>query len=244
MFLKEIENRPAEGMMKVTFKKLLDAGHAVPEILHLFRFKRRSTGHLVRFTDQVLRGPSPLSRGLRELIGAFVSSRNQCSFCSCAHVAVAVEYLGQDLVNEVIADFETSRLDPAHKELFRYLAKLAENPAQIGPGDIQKLKDAGWTEEAIYDALTVASLFKFYNTWNNGSGVRNMRTTDYEHSGQRLVTLGYCMDFTLKGIMKIIWLARREITFSDFKRLFGLGAARKETKYAAAPAQKIATDGI
>ena len=24
--------------------------------------------------------------------------------------------------------------------------------------------------EAIYDALTVASVFKFYNTWNNGSG--------------------------------------------------------------------------
>jgi uncharacterized peroxidase-related enzyme len=244
MFLKEIESRPAQGMMKVAFKKMRDTGHAVPEIMHLFRFKERSTGHLVRFTDEVLRGPSPLSRGMRELIGAFVSSRNQCSFCSCAHVAVAVEYLGQDLVDEVIRDFETSRLDTAHKELFRYLAKLADNPAQIAAGDVEKLKQAGWSEEAIYDALTVASLFKFYNTWNNGSGVRNMRTTDYEHSGHRLVALGYCMDFTLKAIMKIMWLARKEITFSDLKNLFAFGGSRKETKYTPATAQKIATDGI
>ena len=228
--------------MKVAFKKLREAGHVVPEIMHLFRFKKRSTDHLVRFTEEVLRGLSPLSPGIRELIGAFVSSRNQCCFCSCAHVAVAVEYLGQDFVDEVIRDFETSRLDAAHKELFRYLAKLADNPAQIAADDVEKLKEAGWSEEAIYDALTVASLFKFYNTWNNGSGVRNMRTTDYEHSGQRLVTLGYCMDFTLKGIMKIMWLARKEITLSDLKGLFGFGRERKENKYTPASAQKIATE--
>src|SRR5204863_419269 len=78
----------------------------------------------------------------------------------------------------VIANFETSRLDAAHKALFRYLVKLAENPAQVSAGDIDKLREAGWSEEAIYDALTVASLFKFYNTWNNGAGVRTMRFSD------------------------------------------------------------------
>lgn len=66
MFLKEIETRPAEGMTKVAFKKLRDDGEAIPEILHLFRFKRGSTDHLVRFTEAVMRGPSPLSPGLRD----------------------------------------------------------------------------------------------------------------------------------------------------------------------------------
>ena len=244
MFLKEIESRPADGMMKVAFKKLRETGHAIPEILHLFRFKKRSTDHLVRFTEEVMRGPSPLPRGMRELIGAFISTRNQCCFCSCAHVAVAVEYLGRELVDEVLNDLETSRLDAAHKELFRYLGKLAENPALIAASDIDKLRATGWSEEAIYDALTVASLFKFYNTWNNGSGVRNMRSTDYQHSGHRLVTLGYCMDFTVRGIMKIMWLARREIKLSDFKGLLTFWAPRKEIKYTPTPGARVATDGI
>jgi len=245
MFLKEIESRPPEGMMKIAFKKMRDADRAIPEIMHLFRFKKRNTDHLVRFTEEVMRGPSPLSPGMRELIGTYVSARNQCSFCSCAHVAVAEEYLGKDMVDEVLQDVETSRLDPAHKELFRYLGKLADNPAQITAADVDKLKEAGWSEEAIYDALTVAALFKFYNTWNNGSGVRTMRSSDYAHSSQRLVTLGYCMDFGLRAIMKVMWLGRKEINLSDFKGLLTSRAApKKEIKYAPGSPEKIATDGV
>ena len=203
MFLKEIENRPAEGMTKIALKKLRGDGEAIPEILHLFRFKRGSTDHLVRFTEEVMRGPSPLSPGLRELIGAYFSKRNQCSFCSDAHAAAAAEYLEEGLVEEVLRDLETSRLDAAHKVLFRYIGKLAEHPERVVAKDINTLKDAGWSEEAIYDALTVASVFKFYNTWNNGAGVQKMTSSDYIYSGKVLNTLGYCMDFKLTRLLKL-----------------------------------------
>ena len=203
MFLKEIETRPAEGMTKIAFKTLEEKGEAIPEILHLFRFKRGVTDHLVRFTEEVMRGPSPLSPGMRELIGAYFSKKNQCSFCSDAHAAAAAELLEKSLVDEVLHDLENSRLDAAHKELFRYIGKLAENASRVTEKDIKKLKAAGWSEEAIYDALTVASVFKFYNTWNGGSGVQEMDSEDYLHSGKVLNTLGYCMDFKLTRLVKI-----------------------------------------
>lgn len=203
MFLKEIESRPAEGMTAIALEKLRADGEAVPEILHLFRFKRRATDHLVRFTEEVMRGPSPLSPGLRELIGAYFSKKNQCSFCSDAHAASAAGYLEEGLVDEVLRDLESSRLDEAHKALFRYVAKLAEGAFKVTAKDIQKLKDHGWSEEAIYDALTVASVFKFYNTWNNGSGVQTMTNSDYLYSGKVLNTLGYCMDFKLTRLVRL-----------------------------------------
>src|SRR5580765_7137516 len=146
MHLKEIQSSPPEGMMKIAFAKMDEAGQGVPEIMHLFRFKKRATDHLVRFTEEVMRGPSPLSPGMRELIGAFVSLRNQCCFCSCAHAPVAAQLLEKDLL-----DFEASRLDSAHKALFRFLARLAENSASVTATDIATLKEAGWNEEAIYD---------------------------------------------------------------------------------------------
>src|SRR6187455_2784826 len=166
MFLKEIQTRPVHGMMEIAFRKIGQAGYAVPEIMHLFRFKKENTGHLIRFTEEVMRGPSPLSLGMRELIGALVSKRSDCSFCACAHAPVAAKFLGQDLVNEVLHDLENSSLELRDKELLRYVGKVAENPASVTPADVERLKDAGWSEEAIYDALTVASLFKFYNAWN------------------------------------------------------------------------------
>ena len=50
----------------------------VPE--DLFAYLPQATQHLARFTQEVMRGPSPLSPGMRELIAAFTSSRNQCPF--------------------------------------------------------------------------------------------------------------------------------------------------------------------
>ena len=239
MFLKEIETRPPGGMMKLAFDKMREAGQAVPEIMHLFRFKKRSTDHLIRFTEAVMRGPSPLSPGLRELIGTFVSTRNQCCFCSCAHAPVAARLLGQEMVDEVIRNVETSRLDASHKELFRFIEKLVQNPTLVKLSDVTKLKQAGWSEEAIYDALTVASLFRFYNTWNNGSGVQPMSSEDYLHSGNRLLTMGYCMDFGAKALMKVVWVGRKEIKLGDLKALVkiafkkllrGLGLRSRDTR--------------
>lgn len=203
MFLKEIESKPTEGMTAIAFEKLRADGEAIPEILHLFRFKRKATDHLVRFTEEVMRGPSPISPGMRELIGAYFSKKNNCSFCSDAHAASAAGYLEEGLVEEVLRDVETSRLDDAHKALFRYVAKLAEGAFKVTARDIQKLKESGWSEEAIYDALTVASVFKFYNTWNNGSGVQTMNSSDYLYSGKVLNTLGYCMDFKISRLLKL-----------------------------------------
>jgi uncharacterized peroxidase-related enzyme len=215
MFLKEIESQPTEGMTTFAFEKLRADGEAIPEILHLFRFKRGATDHLVRFTEEVMRGPSPLSPGLRELIGAYFSKKNQCSFCSDAHAAAAAEYLDEGVVDEVLRDVETSRLDFAHKALFRYIAKLAEHPYRVTDSDITILKQAGWSEEAIYDALTVASVFKFYNTWNNGSGVQTMKSSDYLYSGKVLTTLGYCMDFKLTRLLRLV-----AMSFNSVKEIF------------------------
>jgi alkylhydroperoxidase family enzyme len=52
----------------------------VPQIWHLFAYKPDATRHLADFTQAVMRGPSPLPPGLRELIAAFTSSRNRCRF--------------------------------------------------------------------------------------------------------------------------------------------------------------------
>jgi hypothetical protein len=55
-------------------------GPEYPQIWHLFAFRPEATGHLARFTQEIMRGPAPLSPGIRELIAAFTSCRNDCPF--------------------------------------------------------------------------------------------------------------------------------------------------------------------
>ena len=80
MFLPEVEANAKPGPWLDAIRTMQSAGKEYPQIWHLFAYLPQATDHLARFTQEVLRGPSPLSPGLRELIAAYTSSRNQCPF--------------------------------------------------------------------------------------------------------------------------------------------------------------------
>lgn len=62
---------------------------------------------------------------------------------------------------------------------------------QIRRDDTDRLKAAGWSDEAIYDAVTVCALFRFYNVWADATGVHEMPAEAHAMSGRRLATRGY-----------------------------------------------------
>jgi hypothetical protein len=80
MLLGDVEQADPKGPAAVNIAHLQAAGLPVPQIMHLFAFKPDRTHFLSQFTQGVMRGPSPLSPGLRELIAAFTSKRNDCLF--------------------------------------------------------------------------------------------------------------------------------------------------------------------
>jgi alkylhydroperoxidase family enzyme len=69
-----------EQKSSAQIQALRAAGLEPPQILHLMAFKPDAAAHLERFAEAVMRGPSPLSPGQRELIAAFTSRRNHCVF--------------------------------------------------------------------------------------------------------------------------------------------------------------------
>jgi alkylhydroperoxidase family enzyme len=75
-----VENNPQPGPYADAIVALKNSGSEYPQIWHMFAFKSGATSHLARFTQEIMREPAPLSPGLRELIAAYVSARNQCPF--------------------------------------------------------------------------------------------------------------------------------------------------------------------
>ncbi len=81
MFLPDVEKNfepnpynDAIAMMKST------GATEYPQIWHMFAFRPAATGHLARFTQEIMREDGPLSPGIRELIAAYTSARNDCPF--------------------------------------------------------------------------------------------------------------------------------------------------------------------
>lgn len=80
MFLPDVERQPKPGPWASNIEAMKAAGKEYPQIWHLFAFRPEATEHLARFTQEIMRGPAPVEPGMRELIAAFTSSRNDCPF--------------------------------------------------------------------------------------------------------------------------------------------------------------------
>jgi alkylhydroperoxidase family enzyme len=91
----------------------------------------------------------------------------------------------------VLDDYHTAPIGEAEKALFAFIEKMNRESTSVGAADVDAVKAAGWTDEALYDAITVCALFNFYNTWIDATGVGDMPAAAYFASGERLATVGY-----------------------------------------------------
>jgi alkylhydroperoxidase family enzyme len=97
----------------------------------------------------------------------------------------------QELVSGVLRDLETSALDEKHKALFRFVDQVNRESSRLTAGDMIPLRAAGWDDEAIYFAITVCSLFNFYNRWIDASGVHELSDEAHRQGGKRSAAHGY-----------------------------------------------------
>jgi uncharacterized peroxidase-related enzyme len=192
MFLRDVEQNPEPSPHTDLIRMMRASGAEYPRIWHLFAYRPAVTEHLSKFTQEIMRGDVPITPGMRELIAAFTSYHNDCPFWTKYHAAVAVELLGsEELVWSALHDLESSSLSDKDKELLRFVAKVNHESPTIKPDDIQRLHEIGWSDEALYYAVTVCALFNFYNRWIDASGVHAMSDEAHRQFGIRTATHGY-----------------------------------------------------
>ena len=75
----------------------------LPGIRGLFAFRPETALPMSELVDVLLRGPSTLTPGERELIATYVSAQNDCYYCQTIHGAVAAAHLdgNEDLARKV-----------------------------------------------------------------------------------------------------------------------------------------------
>ena len=96
------------------------------------------------------------------------------------------------MVQSVLDDYRSAPIDAQFAQLLVLIEKAACKPSSITREDVDEVRAAGWSDEAIYDAITVCALFAFYTTWVDGSGVADLG--DYTASGKRMAENGYIRD--------------------------------------------------
>jgi uncharacterized peroxidase-related enzyme len=167
---------------------------AEPGIRGLLRYRPETAGPLSELTEVLLRGPSTLTRGERELIAAYVSALNDCRYCSSSHSACAAAQLpgGMTLVEQVRADPATAPVPAKLKALLAIAAAVAESGHAVTAEQIAQARTAGATDVELHDTVLIAAMFCMVNRYVDG-----LATTApddpalYAAGAQRLVMQGY-----------------------------------------------------
>jgi uncharacterized peroxidase-related enzyme len=142
----------------------------LPGIRGPMAFRPETAKPLNELVDVLLRGPSTLTPGERELIATFVSARNDCRYCQTIHGAIAAHHLGgaEDLVVAVKTDPEHAAVSEKLKALLVIAGKTAESGKLVTAADVEKARQLGATDLEIHDTVLIAAAFCLCNRYVDG----------------------------------------------------------------------------
>ena len=149
---------------------------------------------LEELAEVLLRAPNTLTPGERELIAAYVSGLNECTFCRDSHSAFAAAQLdaGMSLVEQVRADLDTAPVSAKLRALLRIAAAVRDDGRKVTTDMVEAARTEGATDQEIHDTVLIAAAFCMYNRYVDGLATFAPAGPElYAGAAQRIIAHGY-----------------------------------------------------
>jgi uncharacterized peroxidase-related enzyme len=113
-----------------------------------------------------------LARIVKEQLAIVVSGINVSSYCLPAHMEI-LSRLGVDkkMGRKLSLDFRNAPVEPKTMKLFEFAEKLTKRPGEMEKSDVEQLRQAGWRDAEILDAVMVTSAYALANRFSSGLGL-------------------------------------------------------------------------
>jgi uncharacterized peroxidase-related enzyme len=179
----DLEPAPLSPAMQAYFAKCEEKLGFVPNVLKAYAFDMPKLEAFVAMYNDLMLGPSGLSKLEREMIAVAVSSVNRCYYCLVAHGA-AVRVLSADPpLGELMAmNYRAARLSGRQRAMLDFAVKLTAEPWAVEEADRQALRRAGFSDRDIWDIAAVAG---FFNMSNRVASATDMRPNSVYHGQAR-----------------------------------------------------------
>ena len=111
-----------------------------------------------------------LSRGDREMIGAYVSSLNDCFFCQNVHGAMAQHYFQCDMsfIDLIKKDYQSADIPEKLKSLLTIAGSVQKGGKCVTTNQIEAARKLGATDREIHDTVLIAAAFCMFNRYVDG----------------------------------------------------------------------------
>lgn len=149
----------------------INLGNDLPGIRGPMAFRPETAKPLNELAEILLRDDNnTLTRGERELIGAYVSSLNDCFFCQNVHGALAQHYMKCDMqfIDAVKKDFQATPVSEKLKSLLTIAGSVQKGGKSVTAKQIEEAKNKGATDREIHDTVLIAAAFCMFNRYVDG----------------------------------------------------------------------------
>lgn len=166
----------------------------LPGIVGLMHYRPETAAPLNALAEVLLRGPSTLTSGEREIIASSVSWWNKCHFCHSAHGAAAAAHLQRppSFLDEIKAGLPNEPLSPKMRALLQIAKHVQEGGLKVTPDDISVARKEGATDLEIHDTVLIAAAFCMFNRYVDGLGTWRPEPNEaYVPTGEMLAFKGY-----------------------------------------------------
>lgn len=169
--------------MQAYFRKCEEKLGFVPNVLKAYAFDMAKLEAFVAMYNDLMLGPSGLSKLEREMIAVAVSSQNRCYYCLVAHGA-AVRQLSDDPVlgELMVMNYRSAHLSERQRAMLDFAVKLTTQPWAVEEEDRGTLRRAGFSDRDIWDVAAVAG---FFNMSNRVASATDMRPNTAYHKQAR-----------------------------------------------------------
>ncbi|WP_404367253.1 peroxidase-related enzyme [Marinobacter sp.] len=159
----------------------------IPNVLKAYSQRVTQLEAFTRLYNEMMMGESELSRLEREMVAVVVSSENKCFYCLVAHGAAVRTLSGDPALGEhLVMNYRSADLSSRHRAMLDYASLLTRNPAAVTEADADRLRQAGFSDRAIWD---LANIIGFYNMTNRVAIASDMRPNPEYHNQDRQPTL-------------------------------------------------------
>ncbi len=124
------------------------------------------------YHDALMEKESGLSKADREMIVVATSGENNCQYCVVAHGAVLRIRAKHPLVaDQVAVNYRKSDITPRQRVMLDFAVKVCNESGSVDESDYQALRDAGFSEEDIWDITAITAFFGMSNRLANVLGM-------------------------------------------------------------------------
>lgn len=154
------------------FAKCQEKLGLIPNVLVAYAHRPEKLRAFSLMYNDLMLGPSGLSKLEREMIAVAVSAQNRCWYCLVAHGAQVRALSGDPTLGDaLVMNWRMADLDPRQRAMIVFALKMTHESSTIDEADRDALRTAGFSEADIWDIGAVASFFNMSNRMASAVGM-------------------------------------------------------------------------